>query len=1063
MKKINIFFYCIFSLLFHTVILYGQVYECGDQLSVTTDHLEETTIEATEQILSNVKVEPLVKATYKAGVLIKLADGFHAKPNCDFHAFNEEVVCSELENCINTDLPTGYNETSNSAWYVEIVNLVANTTYQLSVRTELNLTPGNIVRVGIQKYGSLHFYEDIDNGADFISTTIITPETGAYTLYIQNQDSDSDLTITEFCLSSDESEMPTCNPEQSINYECGLPDGISSNCLNNWGFSENTEDCDPNNWLSEVKMEEFKNYVPTASKTGEFKVGMNLNRIEFYGSMLAHKNLFKSTRHWSTYDINNPPVWQGGQPDNYQCNDNFIQLDEIINHANASGDPNLSRFSALKIQRKNDAGNYEDGGITFDSNGYPNNGLPKDLRILDQSNSSVLLEKQVSVQTMNLAFNKPRAGLSTGGNYAIFFEGKGEIKINGAIESGTEVVNNGDLTGTPFSIKNLTGSKLRGDFVLTNPESSLIIKIVESDDTDYIRNIEVYKVENNDQFSLFYNLQNSDNIPPVTLNSSGNPTGSKYYDHFINRLSEFPILRFMNLFRINHSTVTETQTEAEVHRPDGYYTYATIVDAYNGDCPNSDNPNPCSDLIFGGAIDACYSKFPLLSQKGAPLSEVKDIHQAILDKTNKHVDIWFNIPHGAGDNYVKEVGKFFAQQFDDNTTVYLEYSNEVWNTKFTQHNEVAALGQSNCVGIANADCINGQVYSDYCIHNSKIEYANRCKEIFSKFKEGMDVVSGSKPTLKRVLASKHGQPIFLAETAKFFLPDEIDVFSVGGYVHPNVYSERDYSNNAESVLDDNGDPVLHGNGQHLNINSTYQDIDFWTRRSIQEVWEPAILQCKRLADCFDAELMLYEGGQHLLNSNLNVYIYRPNLPNGPDESYMLTDLRVQPQVMLDYQNSGLMTSLYRDWFNFLKDEAKIDGILAYSLASEPNDEHGSWGHINNIFQEPCTSNKYPVLMEYNLNHNGSILYQNCLNPKINRPDSSFNFQLYPNPFSDKLTLHTEKEKGFMRILEITGRVLLQQKIEGLNTIIDTPNLKPGYYLVEVEQNGNIKTIKIIKN
>jgi len=51
----------------------------------------------------------------------------------------------------------------------------------------------------------------------------------------------------------------------------------------------------------------------------------------------------------------------------------------------------------------------------------------------------------------------------------------------------------------------------------------------------------------------------------------------------------------------------------------------------------------------------------------------------------------------------------------------------------------------------------------------------------------------------------------------------------------------------------------------------------------------------------------------------------------------------------------------------------------------------------------------------------------------------------------------------MRIVDMTGRILLEQAIEGKTTTINTKTLKPGYYLIEVENGGRTQTQKIIKH
>ena len=49
-----------------------------------------------------------------------------------------------------------------------------------------------------------------------------------------------------------------------------------------------------------------------------------------------------------------------------------------------------------------------------------------------------------------------------------------------------------------------------------------------------------------------------------------------------------------------------------------------------------------------------------------------------------HKDPWFNIPHNADDTYVEHYAEYLRDHLDPSLTVYLEYSNEVWNDAHVQ-------------------------------------------------------------------------------------------------------------------------------------------------------------------------------------------------------------------------------------------------------------------------------------------------------------------------------------------------------------------------------------------
>jgi len=57
------------------------------------------------------------------------------------------------------------------------------------------------------------------------------------------------------------------------------------------------------------------------------------------------------------------------------------------------------------------------------------------------------------------------------------------------------------------------------------------------------------------------------------------------------------------------------------------------------------------------------------------------------------VDPWFTLPHMATDEYITKFAEIVKDSLDPNLTIYLEYSNEVWNAQFEQFHWVKDNGQ----------------------------------------------------------------------------------------------------------------------------------------------------------------------------------------------------------------------------------------------------------------------------------------------------------------------------------------------------------------------------------
>lgn len=56
-------------------------------------------------------------------------------------------------------------------------------------------------------------------------------------------------------------------------------------------------------------------------------------------------------------------------------------------------------------------------------------------------------------------------------------------------------------------------------------------------------------------------------------------------------------------------------------------------------------------------------------------------------------DPWFCLPHRANDDYLRRFAKLVKERLDPELTVYVEYSNEVWNGQFAQHRFAGEQGQ----------------------------------------------------------------------------------------------------------------------------------------------------------------------------------------------------------------------------------------------------------------------------------------------------------------------------------------------------------------------------------
>lgn len=73
-----------------------------------------------------------------------------------------------------------------------------------------------------------------------------------------------------------------------------------------------------------------------------------------------------------------------------------------------------------------------------------------------------------------------------------------------------------------------------------------------------------------------------------------------------------------------------------------------------------------------------------------------------------------------------------------------------------------------------------------------------------------------------------------------------------------------------------------------------------------------------------------------------------------------------------------------------------------------------------------------------------------------------NFNIYPNPVKDELKLSYTSIISSVSIINVLGQELFNKKINDKEASLDLSNLKAGNYIVTLEIEGFIKTIKIVK-
>ncbi|MBT8043975.1 MAG: hypothetical protein KJO79_03410 [Verrucomicrobiae bacterium] len=306
----------------------------------------------------------------------------------------------------------------------------------------------------------------------------------------------------------------------------------------------------------------------------------------------------------------------------------------------------------------------------------------------------------------------------------------------------------------------------------------------------------------------------------------------------------------------------------------------------------SDRPKP---------TDATYAK------KGIAL-------ECMIDLCNQHkADAWFCMPHEADDDYIRSFATMVKQKLNPTLHVYIEYSNEVWNGIFAQHQY--AQQQAKVLGLGN---------QKRPWEGAGMYYAQRSVEIFKIWEK----VYGGRNNLVRVLAWQAGntwwmENIVLTHNDAY---KQADALGIAPYMGMNIPREGKKLT-AEEVAQWSVDQVL----DHLEKVSLPRSIE-------------AIRKSKQIADKYQLKLIAYEGGQHMVGVA------------GGENNQKLTKLLIatnqDPRIGRIYQK------YLAAWENQGGD------LFAYFSSVGKWSKWGSWGAMQYYDEDPATTPKMKAIIDW---------------------------------------------------------------------------------------------------
>lgn len=268
-------------------------------------------------------------------------------------------------------------------------------------------------------------------------------------------------------------------------------------------------------------------------------------------------------------------------------------------------------------------------------------------------------------------------------------------------------------------------------------------------------------------------------------------------------------------------------------------------------------------------------------------------------------DIWLTVPHNASDEYIREMARFFRDHLDSNRTVYLEYSNEIWNWMFGQTKWLNDLGDQNVAWPERT-----------------VPFIQNVMDIWT------EEYAGQMERLVRVVGVQGASWGLSQRFASNLRTGSFDAIAPAAYFHINTAGYTELAN--------------------LGANATADDVIRVTQASLAEGLAQLQDLKTKVADPLGVPMLFYEGGQHLTPQ-----------PFGTVQPYN--------QALMDAQRHPGMRTLYDDWFaglhQILQGQATV--FANFSFVKQLSGQYGSWGILESMTQDRnvIPAPKYEALMQ----------------------------------------------------------------------------------------------------
>lgn len=290
------------------------------------------------------------------------------------------------------------------------------------------------------------------------------------------------------------------------------------------------------------------------------------------------------------------------------------------------------------------------------------------------------------------------------------------------------------------------------------------------------------------------------------------------------------------------------------------------------------------------------------SSRGVPL-------ELMIDLVNRlEADAWFCMPHLADDNYVRCFAAMTKQLIDPERRVYVEYSNEVWNSSFTQNQYAGEQGQR--LGFAEKPWEAAWCYT-----------AHRSVQIFDIWQQEFGT-----ERLVRVLSTQAANPYVGRQIAGFReTAMHSDALAIAPYLNFNV------------------GPLTKPSEAEVAGWTVSQVLDYVEQHALPNSLE-WVDGNRSVANQFGLDLLAYEGGQHFVG-----------IAGGENNAALTAVLKAA-------NSDPRLEKIYQAYFDGWQRAG--GGLFCYYSSVGVWSKWGSWGLLQSLEDDRECSPKFRAVMQW---------------------------------------------------------------------------------------------------